>query len=166
MKYLVHLTAPEELSNKIKEFHSKGCIKDIIPYQFSHCTLFNLSCDEKFEPEIIESLENIKIEPFSTKTKNIDLFDGGSLVLRLDRNEQFLKLHYKILERVKRFSEKYDPTFYEFRYNPHLTLAKLGKDYVYIKPKLENIEFKIEEIDLSKKLQDWNIIKNFKLLHV
>lgn len=163
MKYLVHLHTPKELSDIINQVQEK--VKDSVERNnnFLHCTLFNLSCDEKYEQTMIEALQSLRIKPFSTRTENIEIFDELSLVLRLERNEELLRLHYKILEKVKKYSEKYDPKFYEFDYNPHITLAKLKKGYIFAKPNIQNIEFSVEEICLSKKIEKWDLIKKFKL---
>ncbi|MDD5133453.1 MAG: 2'-5' RNA ligase family protein [Candidatus Nanoarchaeia archaeon] len=168
MKYLVHLNPSKELFKKINEYKNliyKDILKD---NKFLHCTLFNFSCDEKYEDELITSLESLSIKPFELVTKDLEIFDDirnpNCLVLKLERNEEILNLHYKILERTRKFAGEYDKTFREANYNPHMTLMELKEKYIPgEKVSLSGIKFKIEEIDLSKKIQDWGIIKKFKL---
>lgn len=177
MKYLVHLSPPKDISEKVLALKNElGLVESNAP----HVTLCAFRSKEENEADIVRALELIVFEPFSVKLDGFDRFDEDSLVVRLEKERGIVGLHYCVIEKVKPFidwsetkmyagsddsrrsvANVYGSAYVAQFYNPHVTIGHGGCAIPSVNG-LCGLSFDACSFLLSKK-QDgvWRAVKEF-----
>ncbi|MBS3147568.1 2'-5' RNA ligase family protein [Candidatus Woesearchaeota archaeon] len=177
MKYLVHLIPPIDVSSRIVDLRAElGLIESNAP----HVTLYALRAKEENEDVIVRVLESIRFEAFTARLKAFDKFDEDSLVVRLNKEQGLVDLHYLAIENLKYFidwsvmkkyegaDEKrqdvarvYGSGYVAQFYNPHMTIGH-GKCETPKTSELDGVCFDVDSFALSKKKEGlWGVVKAF-----
>ncbi len=191
MKYLMHIRPPEELGKRLVSL--RLAIKPYIMHMYRnvpHCTLFITYTDPSDESKLISSLEKVSCPPVSMGLGELDLFDGDNLVVRVEKNDELQKLHYRVIAAgMEHFDKeqrppspaKYEddmerkiahvtfgsPYFGKF-YRPHITVSEVEpRSFKTIlekhKEMLKGFSWEATEFWLSRKAEEWEIIKRFSM---
>ena len=129
----------------------------VLPGSGLHSTLCVFYMDEENEPALIEDLSHIDFKAFRTRIVGFDDFDKGSLVLRLSRSDNLVKLHRDIVSIVLHYvssESQFGKTvgqYYLENYNPHLTISESSSDFNRENNALMGKEIFVSEYVLAKK---------------
>lgn len=161
MKYLVYSRPNKELSDLIsRQNHLK------LPGSGLHSTLCFFNMEPEHEDNLVFGLSRIMFNPFQFKTLDLDDFDKDSLVLKLSRSEELLRLHRKIVTVAENYADVKFKTiakqYFGDNYNPHLTISKSSSGFDRNTKELSDRRDDIKKYTLAKKVDGiWEEIQNF-----
>ncbi len=161
MKYLTYFRLNKELTNLILNQNNI-----ILPGSGLHSTLCYFHMESERENYLLEDLSKIKFDLFKIETKEFEDFDNNSLVLKLSKPEELIKLHRNIVLSARKYANQgFDEIaikyFYE-NYNPHLTISKSSSNFDRKSNLLLGLNDIISRYHLAKKIDgNWRQIQTF-----
>ncbi|GEM_PF-3999470 len=151
LRYLLYFQPSQDLENLIFQQESLR-----IPNSELHSTLCVFNMDTEKEEEIIDEISEINFNPFEIETLNFDNFANDSLVLKISRPEELLKLHYQIINVVEKYAtedfNEIKKKYFLEKYNPHLTIAKSSSNFDTNSKDLIGKKDKVEKYSIAKKV--------------
>lgn len=161
MKYLAYFQPNKELSDLIL-----GQNHVVLPGSGLHSTLCLFYMEPEQENGLISNLSKIKFDPFEIETQEFDDFDKDSLVLKLSRPDELLRLHKNIVLAVGNYAnsgfDEIAKQYFGNNYNPHLTISKSSSDFDRSSRELFCRRDFISRYHLAKKIDgNWKEIQTF-----
>ena len=127
-----------------------------------HSTLCFFNMEPEKEKSLITDLSQISFNLFEIEILAFDDFDKDSLVLRLSRSDELLRLHKGIVAVVRKYVNiEFDAItkqYFEDNYNPHLTISKSYSEFDRTSKGLIGRKDRIK-IHFSKKSR-WKLERN------
>jgi hypothetical protein len=151
MKYLAYFRPNEDLSHLILK-------KDnvVLPNSGLHCTLCVFYMSPTREDRLVNDLSQISFHPFEIETVGFDDFNKDSLVLKLARSDELLRLHKEIVAIVRNYADAdFDMVakkYFGNNYNAHLTISKSFSDFDRTSKELIGQKDSIVSYSLAKKV--------------
>jgi 2'-5' RNA ligase len=161
MKYLAYFQPNEKLSSLILRQNNI-----VVPSQGLHSTLCVFYMESKHENRLIHDLSQINFNSFDIETINFDDFGKDSLVLKLSRSDELLRLHKRIVAVARNYANpEFDAITKQYfgdNYNPHLTISKSSSEFDRIAKELIGQKDKIAKYTLAKKVNgSWEKMRDF-----
>jgi len=161
MKYLTYFRPNEELSDLIsRQNHLE------LPGSGLHSTLCFFHMEPEYESKLVSDLSQMNFNPFEIETLTFDDFDKDSLVLKLSRSKELLKLHKGIISVVKNYANAefnvIAKQYFGDNYTPHLTISKSSSEFDRTSKELIGRKDRIARYTLAKKVdRNWKEIRDF-----
>ncbi len=175
MRCLVYLKPSEDLQRVISAYFDPSNF----PKSGLHCTLWGFNIIRAEQDSLIMALSQIQANEFTLTTKDYQLFDNNSLVLRLSKTRRLQALHQAVVETSRKFDKSPD-LFDEMvsrygleKYSPHISMGRanvISPESPKSLPTLKDLTFDVRKFYLAIKNGEdkdpnskWEEVANFNL---